>query len=139
MNVSEQIIQVIDALCEKFGIAMDWTGGNVIPYFETLCEKLIKYEIATSLANITFMFLFVAGCIIATKKLYPIFKDGVERDTSYGDCDWIIGSAFAIAVLIVVGIIAIVVFTNNTMDIIKCVTFPEMHVFEYIQGIMNAQ
>lgn len=83
MNVSEQIIQVIDALCNKFGIAMDWTGENVIPYFETLCEKLIKYEIATSLASITFMFLFVIGCIIATKKLHPIFKDGVE---SYDDC-----------------------------------------------------
>lgn len=136
MNVSEQIIQVIDALCEKFGIAMDWTGENVIPYFETLCEKLIKYEIATSLASITFMFLFVIGCIIATKKLYPIFKNGIERDCDYG---WIVGSVCAIIALAIVGIIAITVFVDNTMDIIKCVTFPEMYVFEYIQGIMNTR
>ena len=31
MTVSEQIIQVIDALCEKFGIAIDWTTQNIIP------------------------------------------------------------------------------------------------------------
>lgn len=140
MNVSEQIIQVIDALCEKFGIAMDWTGENVVPYFETLCEKLVKYEIVTSLASITFMFLFVVGCIIATKKLYPIFKDGVEKDNnSYYDCGWIIGSVFAIIVLIVIGIVAISVFVDNTMDIIKCATFPEMYVFEYVKTLMNAQ
>ena len=49
MTVSEQIIQVIDALCEKFGIVVDWTNENVFPYLETLCEKLIAYEIATSI------------------------------------------------------------------------------------------
>ena len=49
MTVSEQIIQVIDALCEKFGIVVDWTSESVIPYLEILCTKLIKYEICTSI------------------------------------------------------------------------------------------
>ena len=42
MTVSEQIIQVVDMLCEKFGMAIDWTGENVIPYIEVLCKKLVK-------------------------------------------------------------------------------------------------
>ena len=30
MTVSEQIIQVLDALCEKFGLVIDWTSENAI-------------------------------------------------------------------------------------------------------------
>lgn len=39
MTVSEQIISVLDALCEKFGIAINWTEENVIPYVEILCKN----------------------------------------------------------------------------------------------------
>ena len=42
MKVSEQIIQVLDALCAKLGMAIDWTADNVIPYIEKLCGKYIN-------------------------------------------------------------------------------------------------
>lgn len=32
MQVSDQIIQVLDAICDKFGLAVDWTSTNVLPY-----------------------------------------------------------------------------------------------------------
>ena len=35
---SEQIIEVLNALCEKFGIAIDWTAENVMPYLTDLAE-----------------------------------------------------------------------------------------------------
>ena len=34
--MSEEIIKVLDALAEKFGVAVDWTSANVIPYLEQL-------------------------------------------------------------------------------------------------------
>ena len=46
--MSEEIIKVLDALAEKFGVAVDWTSANVIPYLEQLCSKCVNYEIATS-------------------------------------------------------------------------------------------
>ena len=39
MQVSDQIIQVLDALCEKFGIVINWSGENVIPYLQELIKK----------------------------------------------------------------------------------------------------
>ena len=39
MNFSQEIINVLDYLCNKFGIAIDWTSENVIPYIEELCER----------------------------------------------------------------------------------------------------
>ena len=48
MNVSDQIIQVIEHLGQKFGIAINWSSENLMPIVEELCTKYISYEIMTS-------------------------------------------------------------------------------------------
>lgn len=138
MTVSEQIIQVVDALCKKFGIAIDWTSKNVIPYLTILCKKLVTYEIVTSILGIIVALLAIIASVIATKKLYSVFKRGLEKDDKYGDCGWCIGTVFAIIGLVVINVIAISSIGQNINDVIKCVVFPEMYIFEYIQGIINA-
>lgn len=137
MTVSEQIIQVIDALCEKFGIAIDWASENVIPYLEILCGKLITYEICTSIAWMVIMILLSVGSIVAAKKLAPTFRKGVEKNAKSYDCGWEIGTGFAIAGLVVLNLATIMVIITQTMDIIKCLTFPEMYIFEYISGLIQ--
>lgn len=140
MTVSEQIIQVIDVLCEKFGIIVDWTSENVIPYVETLFRKLVIYEISTSVAWMVFMTLMSIGSIVVTKRFYPIFKNGLELEKerhSY-DCGWEIGTTFAIIGLVVINLTTICVLATQIMDIIKCVTFPEMYIFEYISTLIDA-
>ena len=138
MTVSEQIIQVINVLCEKFGMAIDWTSENVIPYVMTLCGKLVAYEIWTSVAWIVFMLVLCLIAGIATKKLYPTFRAGVERNRkSNYDCWWEIGSGFGIAGLVIIGITTIIVVGCQVHDIIQCTVFPEMYVFEYIQSLIG--
>lgn len=138
MTTSEQIIQVIDALCEKFGIAIDWTSKNIVPYVETLCKKLVTYEICTSIICIVFMILLGVASIIAAKRLTPIFKEGLKRDRqSYCDFGWIVGTPFAIVGLIIIGIIIIGTIGQQIMDIVKCAVFPEMYIFEYIKKLSN--
>ena len=139
MTVSEQIIQVIDALCEKFGIAINWTGENVIPYLEILCRKLITYEIATSIVWMVIMTLASIGSIMATKRFYSTFRDGWKRNAkSYCDVGWQLASVFAIMVLIGINVATICVLITQIIDIIKCATFPEMYIFEYISTLVNA-
>lgn len=136
MTVSEQIIQVVNVLCEKFGIAVDWTGENVIPYVTTLCEKLISYEIATSIAWIVFWLALSIGSIIATKKFYPVFKNGVENEGSY-ECGWTAATIFAIFGLVILFSVTIIVMGVQIFDIIKCTTFSELYIFEYINALVN--
>lgn len=139
MTVSEQIIQVIDALCEKFGIAVNWTSENVVPYLEILCEKLVAYEICTSVVWMVIMTLVSIGSIVATKKLYPTFKNGCEKDAkSYCDIGWEVGSAVAIIALVIINFATICVLVTQIMDIIQCIVFPEMYIFEYISALVNA-
>lgn len=136
MTVSEQIIQVIDALCDKFGIAVDWTGKNILPYIETLCGKLIAYEIVTSIAWIAIMILASIGSIIAAKKLAPVFKKGLEEQSTWDD-DWTVLTVISIIALIAINAATIIVTIVQVMDIVKCATFPEMYIFEYVSSLLQ--
>lgn len=139
MTVSEQIIQVLDSLCEKFGMAIDWTSANVIPYVSELCTRFISWEIWTSVAWVGIMVFLCLVSVLLIKLCLPIFKRGVEANKrSYIDCGWEVGSVFAIAGLVVLYLATIIVIGCQIMDIIKCVTFPEMYIFEYVQGLINS-
>lgn len=138
MTISDQIMQVIEALCEKFGIVVDWTSESVIPYIEALSKKLVKYEIITSFFWIILMLLFSVVSIIAAKKLYPVFKKGIEKERDTFEIGWELGTGFAIMGLVAINLIAIIVIAVQSIDIIKCITFPEMYMFEYIRTLINA-
>ncbi len=137
MTISEQIIQVIDVLCEKFGIVMDWTNENVIPYLEALCGKLVTYEICTSIVWMVIMISLSIGSIVAAKKLAPTFKRGLEKEKHSWDCSWLTGTVFAIIGLVVLNLATIIVVGAQIMDIIKCLTFPEMYIFEYVSALIQ--
>ena len=138
MNVSDQIIQVLDALCEKFGLVIDWTSENVLPYLSTLCTKLVSYEIWTSVAWMSIMIVMSIASVIVTKRLVPIFKDGLEKDRRNYDVGWGIGTGLSIFGLCILYLATIVVIVTQIMDIIQCVTFPEMFIFEYVQRVLNS-
>lgn len=136
MTVSEQIIQVLDELCKRFGLIIDWTNENAIPYMTVLCEKLVNYEIITSIVYIVFSLALIAGSIIGIKKFAPTFKKGLEYDEKNYGCGWTLATIFVIITLIIINIFAFLIVGSEIMDVIKCITFPEMYVFEYIRSIM---
>ena len=127
MAVSDQIIQVLDALCEKFGLVVDWTNENVVPYLSTLATKLVSYEIWTSVAWIVICaILSTIGIIIWSRESFKTKLYEVEVD------------AFVLSIITVTcWVVSLVTVITQTMDIIKCVTFPEMYIFEYVQGLIN--
>lgn len=136
MKVSEQIIEVIDALCEKFGIAIDWTAENIMPYIEKLCTKFINFEIYTSVFWICFMIALSSLCwIIAgvysrkAKKLdYPWDDDEIVT--------WV-----AIVGIVVAGVLSfatVIVIGCQIYDIVVATTFPEKTIYDYIVGLINS-
>lgn len=50
---------------------------------------------------------------------------------------WTVSSAFAIVGLAILYLSTLIVFVFEAEDIIKCVTFPEMYVFEYVGRLIN--
>ena len=139
MSISDQIIAVIDNLCEKFGIAIDWTADNVMPYIETLCGKFINYEIATSVFWIWFMsclsvLLWVITLILHRDAKRVAYADGCfdyERGISWA-------AGIAIAVSAAVSFAAVCVIGTQIHDIVVAKTFPEKVLYDYISGLIQS-
>lgn len=135
MNISEQIIEVINALCEKFGIAIDWTAENIMPYIEKLCGKFIDYEIHSSVFWICFMsalslllwIITAAFCSKAKKLDYPWDIDSPVT----------IAATAGIIFATIVSIIAIAVIGCQIYDIVEATTFPEKTIYDYVSGLIK--
>lgn len=119
ISFSDELIKTFDYLLSQFGIAVDWTGENVIPYLQTLAEKLVRFEINTSI-----MWL-VIGVVVLIVGVWMLVKDIKVWNTG----------VFILGVILI--IVAGIVCCCQVYDIIKCVSFPELYVFEYIKHALN--
>lgn len=123
IGFSDGLIKVLDAVCDKFGIAVDWTSKNVLPLVQQLSMKIVNYELWTSVAWIAvgiFTFVFGILCARYEYKNEEKFQDGGEG-LGYFIC--LVGFIFLLLTLLF-----------QTGDIIACLTFPEKVTMDFIQG-----
>lgn len=125
MYISEQIIQVLDDLCRRFGVVVDWSKEAVIPYFEELISKFIAFEVKTSYF---WIFLGVALMVIA----WIVF---VVVGLIFGmDSDGAIMLCFA---AIIFTIVLIIISGCQIYDIITCDAFPEKILLREIKELLQ--
>lgn len=120
MQISEEVIKVLEYLGSKFGIAIDWTSQNVIPYVEQLCEKFIHWEVNTSFA---WMVIMGVAAIISL-----IFAIVIHNVSDWDGLEWTIFGVILAATIIVCGV--------QIFDIIECKTFPEKALYDYISSYL---
>lgn len=128
METANKAVEVIDALCEKFGIVVNWTGANILPYAEDLMSRFVKWKIGTSIFWMCFIPILTLIVFFVAKYFH---KKAVELDYD-PDYDevwlaiicWIIFAGLALASIIVVGC--------NIYNIIECLTIPEKVIIDYL-------
>ena len=124
MTVSSEIIEVLDYLGEKFGIAIDWTNNNVLPYLQALVDKFIKWEISTSI-----LWIAIAIFVIAMTITLVNLKGSREiNEETYG-------MLWVLAGLLILGFF--VVICVQIFDIIECNVFPEKVLYDFIKVMLN--
>lgn len=132
--MSEEIIKVLDALAEKFGLAVDWTSANVIPYLEQLCGKYVNYEIATSVIWLIFGLVCIVLGMVLFKKIKYFYNKAEEFNDDDGYAWLCILSAIGFGVLVIIGLI---VSMTQIFDIVTCFTFPEKIIIEELKSIYS--
>ena len=129
MNFSEQTISILDYICNKFGVVIDWTSDNVWPMVEMLAGKYIKWEIASSILWIILFFISIIICTIGIKLIIKHIKN-----SRYVDEMWV-----AFCVFISLGIFGLACgIAAQAFDIARCIVFPELEIFEYLKETLNA-
>lgn len=124
MGASSQIIEVLEYLCNKFGVAIDWSQETIIPYVQELSAKYISWEISTSITwiIIAVVLFLIPSIIIITLDIKYRFSGGVL----------ICAGLFGI-------ILSCVVIGCQIFDILRCTYFPELQVLEYINSLMSSE
>lgn len=129
--MSEEITKVLDALCEKLGIAIDWSAENVWPYVQQIYEHLIRYELFSNILWIVLSILFAASAGVAAKVFVPrAIEDGWDNEWS---------SVPAILSIIVLCISLLMLLSGActwSHQIVTCCVFPEKILIDYIRPML---
>ena len=136
MEISEQVIKVLDAVCDKFGIAIDWTSNNVIPYIQQLGNKIIIYDIYNSIMWLVIGSVIPLTVAILIKKF--LNKKKLEAKETINDYYYTDGSLDegALYCYLIIGILLVIAFVIGTISLqsmIQDITFPEKTIIEFIK------
>lgn len=143
--MSDEIIKVIDAIAEKFGIMIDWTAENVMPLITETLEQLIRYKQITYgiwiAILITIALMVWNGFNRVDKKWYKHclehqyandwwYYSNMQVPLSTEDRDFCIGLKWTTVIIISI----IVLFILN--GFIKLLFAPNVYILEYLQSML---
>lgn len=120
IETTQAFITVIDYLSEKFGVVVDTTSKDLLPYLQTLGDKIVAYK--ESISMMWIIFAVVIGILSLV-----IFFIGCAKDW---ECmHWMV---------LICGLgAAIWIFMANMQTYIACNTFEEKVILDYIETIMK--
>lgn len=124
--MENKVVEVIDALCGKFGIAIDWTSENIVPYLQDLMEKSVKYEFWTSIVWVVVFGIFMVIGILAGH----FFSKADFIDMDFNDDFVFVFLIYSVPIVLFIGITI-----SQCMDIVTCLTFPEKIFLDTIQSM----
>lgn len=117
MTINEQTLQ---ELAKQFGLALDWSNENIIPYLQDLAQRVITYEFRSSIFWIVIGVIFILIGIVAV-----ILGVRSGEDEAMG---------FAAIIAICLWLAGIWIIGKQINDIILCGTLPEKILLNYIQN-----
>jgi len=131
MQISDQIIAVLDDLCQRFGVVIDWTAENVLPYMTELLGKVVAYELWTSVAWLLLTLIppIVLYKSITKYRAYSLkVKESYKHQSDFEEVIFITGIVIGCAGTVIGCLMGI----SQVFDIVTCLTFPEKVIYDFI-------
>lgn len=131
--MNNKVIEVLDYLGEKFGIAIDWTTENVWPQVTEFMNRYATYEIVRSIVWIVIGLITITVSICLWRTMYKSHK---KKD---GFWYW---NDEATVVLSIITVIASAVFVctiaDSIFNIVEWSIVPEMKFVEVISCLLKS-
>lgn len=132
--MSDEIIKILDDLGQRFGIAIDWSSENMMPYIQDLISKYVNYEIMTSVVWIVVALVVIVGCSIGIPAINKYANKVVDEDPC---SDWDDGKRLLIGIFIIAIGCFVICIIGQALDIVTCYTIPEKLIFEYVNSLLS--
>ena len=128
--MSEEIIKVLDELGKRFGIVIDWSNQNIIPYLQELFKRFICYRNITACVWIIISIAITISGVVMFRSLNK-WRKSDDYDDYDDDILALLGYIFSVFITA----LGIGLIIGNMFGIIKNVCMPEMAIYEYITNI----
>ena len=134
VTFSSQFIEIFDHLCQKFGVVIDWSAQNVVPYIAALCGRMTKYLV---FKNVILIFAFIGVFYLFWRFSKPCCSKENKQDPDFQYCKsmnisyilgWLgrgIGAAFTIGMSI-----------SALLTIVRCIYLPEFVIIDCLSAYL---
>ena len=120
--MSDEIIKVLDSLSEKFGIAIDWTSQNVMPYLQDLINRFISLQNGKAIVWIVILSILVIATIIFIIVGIRLGKKEEDEEITF----------ITIFIGIITLICLLIPLIGNIFGLMQNIYTPELTLLEYI-------
>ena len=145
MTFSEQFKDIFNMLCEKIGVAIDWTQDNIVPYIMELCKRLVVLNIVeealwliSGIAIIVVIGLLFKAIFKDYKKCHDTCKDTFWWEISCGSVWTKVGTIFVFVIGGGLLIFGMVVIPCSISELIKWTIVPEVQLIKEITSFISA-
>lgn len=122
IKIADDIIKLLEYLFAKMGIAIDWSADNIMPYLMELGSHIVSYKMWCAIIIICAVlvsFIIVWSLCNMWKKVYPNNEDVC---------------IYTIIIKLAITVVMIITISVQSITIVKCKTFPEIVVYDYISS-----
>ena len=134
--MGSEVIKVLDALSEEFGIVIDWTQQNVQPYIQDLCHRIMQYKLTTNIISSVVWLCIIILCVITLSHSFKFLKKidwNCYHAITVEETVCLITTCIGFGLLIA----GVTIIPNNVNNIIQCIFLPEKVFIEEIQAILQ--
>lgn len=117
--MSSEFEKALDAVCDKFGIAVDWSSKNVIPYVQELSTRVVHFKIASAIFFAVVGILMVASTILWVKLIR--YCDSRCKEKKWSNLD--LATCLSIVACIICIVMGMCVALYSVCDIVTYIVF----------------
>lgn len=127
--MSKELIEALTELANKFGMVIDWTSQNAMPYLQELMNRIIRFEMVTSICWLIYGILHFPTVILWMKAIRYAGKKIKEDKWS----DWEFNRGLIVVGMVVTVFFGFIIVSVQIEDILRCIMLPESIVLRYIK------
>lgn len=124
--MSEEIIKVLDNIGQKFGIAIDWTSENVLPYIQDLMHRVALNSIIGNIVGLIVGIIFLA---IGIGILIYGFKQ--KKKDKYWE--WLSEGFMQFLIIITLFTVAVIIIPVCTLGLVQAICLPEITFLNFLR------